>query len=144
MKRYANFRSRLAIACWLLLAEVVCRTALHFTPRNDEYYIVCSVFNLAVLLSLPLVVHKDIVIDFQYLNLTGFALQGVGFFSYWYEVPIGYYNWSIHILNVVQVIRLFLYREGDMDDFAKDNNGWSVVRHYNSYCFKILHKEKVA
>ena len=142
MKLNREIKNRLSVACFLLFIEAASILALRYTPYNDDYYIVCSVFNLLIILILPFVSTDNIIVDFQYLNLCGFILQGFGFLTYWYEVPVIYYNYAIHALNAVQILRLLIIRVGDADEYRKNNNWLSVVHYYNFCCYQVSHKKE--
>ena len=139
-----NLASRLSIAYLLILIEMASIIALGFTPRDDSYYLVCSIFNFAIICILPYVSKTNLIIDFQHLNFIALIMQGFGFFSYWYELPIVIYNYAIHAISLLQILRLLIIRKGDADGYNEDNYWSAMVRHHHFYLFKTLsQKEKI-
>ena len=148
------------IACFLLCMEFICLwvlkcipsgndiynvikfTGINFYISRDDYFIICSIFNLLIILLLPFIVCDNIVVDFQEFNAIGFCLQGLGFISYHFDLEMRAYIYLIYILNFLQILRLFIKEKGDSHGLDKNNKWMSVVRHYNFYCFKILHKKE--
>lgn len=134
--------NRLQIAYLLIMAELFSVIALDINPRDDSYYIVASMFNFSIIFILPLVVRVNLIVDFQYLNLAAFVVQGFGFFSYWYECPVIFYNLTIHIISLTQILRIIIIRKGDECEYYENNNWRAVVRYYNFYLSKILFKKE--
>jgi hypothetical protein len=134
--------NRLQIAYLLIMAELFSVVVLDLNPRDDSYYIIASTFNFAIIFILPIVVRVNLIVDFQYLNLAAFIVQGFGFFSYWYEFPVIFYNLAIHAISLAQMLRLLIIRRGDADGYCENNHWRSMVHYCHFYLSKILHKKE--
>ena len=136
--------SRLSIAYLLILIEMSSIIALDFTPRDDSYYLVCSLFNFAIICILPYISKTNLIVDFQHLNFIALIFQCFGFVSYWYELPVVIYNYAIHSISLLQLLRLLITRKGDADECNEDNYWGALVHYYHFYLFKtLLKKEKI-
>ena len=124
------------------MIELFSVVALEINPRDDSYYIIASMFNFAIIFILPLVVRVNLIVDFQYLNLAAFIVQGFGFFSYWYEYPVIFYNLAIHAISLTQILRLLIIRKGDECGYYESHHWRFVVRYYHFYLSKILFKKE--
>ena len=139
---YKDALNRLFIAYFLVLIEIISIVALNNTSRNDSYYLVASVFNFAIIFALPYIVRVNLIVDFQYLNFATFLVQGFGFFSYWYDIPKIFYNSAIHIISLMQILRLLIIRKGDADGLG-ENYYWDIVVYYfNFHYFKKMFKKE--
>ena len=138
----SDWINRLQIAYLLIVAELFSVVALDLNQRDDSYYIVASMFNFALILIMPFVVRVNLIVDFQYLNLAAFIVQGFGFFSYWYEYPVIFYNLAIHAISLTQILRLLIIRKGDADGYSENHHWRIVVRHYHFHLSKILFKKE--
>ena len=134
--------SRLSIAYLLILVEIASVIALEFTPRDDSYFLICSLFNFLIIFALPYVSRTNLIVDFQHLNFAALIVQALGFFSYWYEIPMMLYNYSIHLISLLQLLRLLIIRKSDADGYHEDNYWRVMVRYYHFYLFKILFKKE--
>ena len=139
---YKDWINRLQIAYLLIMIELFSVVALDINLRDDSYYIVASMFNFSIIFILPLVVRVNLIVDFQYLNLAAFIVQGFGFFSYWYEYPVIFYNLTIHIISLTQILRLIIIRKGDANGLG-ENYYWDIVVYYfNFHYFKKMFKKE--
>jgi len=134
--------SRASIAYLLILVEIASVIALEFTLRDDSYYLVCSLFNAIIIFSLPYASRTNLIIDFRYINFAALLIQCFGFFSYWYDVPVLIYNYLIHLISLLQLLRLLIIRKGDADGYREDHYWGVVVRHFNFNLSKIMLKKK--
>ena len=110
MKRYFNW---LAAALSLLLIESAAAICLPYTPYDDTYFIVCGAFNFAHVFILSFFGTSRIVRDMQALALISLCLQFFGFISYHCRIDISLYNDAIHIVVLIQILRLFIKRKGE-------------------------------
>lgn len=143
-KMNQDWTNRLIIAYFLAIVELISIVVLNDVARDDSYYIVCSLFNFLIIFTLPYVSKVNLIVDFQYLNLAAFIVQGFGFFSYWYEIPVIFYNLCIHFISLSQIIRLLIIRKGDTDGY-NENHYWRSMVHYCYFCYfkKMFKKESI-
>lgn len=133
--------SRVKCAVFIVLAEALSVIAIYFAPFDDSYYLLCGAFNLAIVFGLGFISKNLLVSDLQILNTLSLCMQGAGFFFYWAEIPIEIYNYSIHLLMLLQILRLIIVRKGD-DDLAENHHYWFMVHNRNMLGSKRMHKEK--
>lgn len=118
-----NWQLRLNAALILMLMEFASILALKMTPRDDSYYLVCGAFNLAIIIVLGKTSRAGLIRDLQIINLVALVVQFGGFLSYWYDAPIQLYNCAIHLLSLVQVLRLLLVGKDDANE-CRENTSW--------------------
>ena len=137
-----QLETRIRLALFLVLTEIVSNITLDYFPRDDTYYVVCGFFNTAVILLLPILCKKLIIIDFQLLNLAELFVQALGFVIYWQGYPIELYNYSIYLITILIIIRLIIVKRSDIDGFWEDNYWSSLVNYFDSNFPKILSKKE--
>lgn len=138
-----DWQIRVKAALILMLIELLSILALNATPRDDSYYLVCGAFNLMIIWLLPAASNVGLIADLQRINFIALCFQAFGFISYWLSIPIYYYNFAIHALNFIQIMRLLITRQGDADGLGEDCSWLSVVRNYYLHSHKIMsQKEK--
>lgn len=133
--------SRVKCAVFIVLAEAISVIAIYFSPFDDSYYLLCGAFNLAIIFGLSLIADNLLVNDLQILNTLALCFQGAGFFFYWVEIPVEIYNYSIHIITLLQILRLIIVRKGD-DDLAENHHLQFMVHNRNMLGNKTVHEEK--
>jgi len=124
-----------------VLAEVASVIAITLMPFDDNYYLLCGAFNLAIVFGLGLIADNLLVNDLQKLNTLALCFQGAGFFFYWVEIPVWIYNYSIHFITLLQILRLIIVRKGD-DDLAESHHLRFMVHNRNMLGSKRVHEEK--
>jgi hypothetical protein len=133
--------SRVKCALFIVIAELASVITLYFAPYDDSYYLLCGAFNLAIVFGLRFIADNLLVNDLQKLNTLALCFQGAGFFFYWVEIPVWIYNYSIHLITLLQILRLIIVRKGD-DDLFENHHLRFMVHNRNMLGDKRVHQEK--
>jgi hypothetical protein len=84
------------------------------------YYVMAGVFSFLSVKFISRVGSDQLVIDVLLLALIMLASQIGGLIIYHARLPVGIYNYTILIILALQILRLFLRREGDGVDRNSD------------------------
>lgn len=133
--------TRVICTLFIVLMEVLAFVALMITPDNDIYYWVCIGFNLLIVLGLHRIDDNLLVADLQKFNVAALVTQGAGLFFYWNELPVWIYNYAIHLITLLQVLRLIIMREEDDDGLDEDHHWVPMVNNRHMRGSKILYQE---
>jgi len=133
--------TRVICTLFIVLMEVFAFIALMITPDNDIYYWVCIGFNLLIVLGLHRIDDNLLVADLQKFNVAALVTQGAGLFFYWNELPVWIYNYAIHLITLLQVLRLIIMREEDDDGLDEDHHWFPMVNNRHMRGSKILYQE---
>jgi len=120
--------TRLKLGMILISIEVISHFILESMPRENLrlyflgigvlippsiYYVMAGVFSFLSVKFISRVGSDQVVIDVLLLALIMLASQIVGLIIYYTGLPIEIYNYTIVVILALQILRLFLRREGD-------------------------------
>lgn len=133
--------TRVLCAIFIVMMELLSVVAITFTPDNDLYYWVCIGFNLLIVLGFYKMEDASIVQDLMALNVAALIVQVAGLFFYWNEIPVFLYNYPIHLITLLQILRLIIIRKDDSDGIYEDHHWLLMVNSRNMRSSIILPEE---
>lgn len=133
--------TRVLCAIFIVMMELLSVVAITFTPDNDLYYWVCIGFNLLIVIGFYKMEDASIVQDLMALNVAALIVQVAGLFFYWNEIPVFLYNYPIHLITLLQILRLIIIRKDDSDGIHEDHHWLPMGNSRNMRSSIILPEE---
>ena len=134
-----HYQSRIIVACFLLFAEYI-SNCLIVNINNDLYFAVCGLFNVLIIILLPVIQGTNFIDDLMKLNYATLLIQFAGWLMYENYVQPYAYNSMITALNIAQLSRLLWINDDRRTQSCID---WSHFYSFNFYSMGKNTEKKV-